>query len=53
MTVVRKLTGDIDEFRSELTKVCSNATVYDKVGRLEVKGIHSQSIKTWLAKLGF
>ena len=53
VTVVRKVTGDIDAFRTELSKVVSNSPINDKMGRLEVNGIHSQKVKLWLTRLGF
>jgi large subunit ribosomal protein L49 len=53
LTVVRKIYGDVEAFKSELSKVCSNAPITDKMGRLEVNGIHSQKVKLWLTRLGF
>mmetsp|Transcript_33253 Transcript_33253/g.38718 ORF Transcript_33253/g.38718 Transcript_33253/m.38718 type:complete len:143 (-) Transcript_33253:154-582(-) len=52
-TVIRLITGDVEEFKKELSKVTSNSEVYEKVGRVEVKGLHKQSVLTWLAGLGF
>jgi large subunit ribosomal protein L49 len=40
LTVVRKITGDVDEFKTELAKVVSNAPIYEKMGRIEIKGLH-------------
>ena len=40
-TVVRKIYGDMDAFKEELGKVVSNAPIEEKVGRLEISGIHS------------
>jgi large subunit ribosomal protein L49 len=51
-TIVRKLSGDIEAFSQELTKVVSNNKINIKVGRVEVPGIHRESINTWLLKLG-
>ena len=53
LTVVRRITGDVEEFKEELAKVVSNAPIYDKIGRIEVKGLHSYIIKVWLRRLGF
>ena len=53
LTVVRKITGDIDAFKTELSKVVSNSPIEEKMGRLEVSGIHSQKVKLWLTRLGF
>lgn len=51
-TIVRKLSGDIDAFSRELRKVVSNNLINIKVGRVEVPGIHRESINTWLLRLG-
>eukprot|EP00357_Protocruzia_adherens_P035586 CAMPEP_0115013180 /NCGR_PEP_ID=MMETSP0216-20121206/25237_1 /TAXON_ID=223996 /ORGANISM="Protocruzia adherens, Strain Boccale" /LENGTH=132 /DNA_ID=CAMNT_0002382495 /DNA_START=38 /DNA_END=436 /DNA_ORIENTATION=- len=53
LTIVRKLTGDMEEFKKEISKVCSNAPVTEKVGRIEVKGVHTGAVKLWLRRLGF
>ena len=38
LTVVRKIYGDVDAFKTELSKVVSNAPIVDKMGRLEISG---------------
>ena len=53
LTIVRKITGDINEFKEELSKVVSNSPITEKVGRLEVKGLHRPVIEVWLRRLGF
>ena len=53
LTVVRKVTGDIETLKVELAKVCSNAPIEEKVGRLEISGKHSAKVKLWLTRLGF
>ena len=53
VTVVRKIYGDIDAFKEELSKIVSNSPIEDKQGRLEVSGFHTQKIKLWLTRLGF
>ncbi|TNV75398.1 hypothetical protein FGO68_gene16241 [Halteria grandinella] len=53
VTVVRKITGDIDEFKMELAKVVSNAPIEEKMGRIEINGMHSDKVKLWLRRLGF
>ena len=53
LTIIRKISGDIDEFKKELSKVVSNYDIYEKLGRIEVKGLHGEVIKTWLKRLGF
>ncbi|KAM3134138.1 hypothetical protein pb186bvf_013759 [Paramecium bursaria] len=52
-TVIRKIEGDIDAFTNELRKVCSNADVHQKIGRVEVSGSHIESVRKWLLGLGF
>ena len=53
MTEVRRIEGDIDEFVKELRKVCSNAEVNIKVGKVQVTGMHKRSVQNWLYRLGF
>ena len=53
MTVIRKIYGDVGEFKTELSKIVSNADITEKMGRLEVSGLHSQKVKFWLTRLGF
>jgi translation initiation factor 1 (eIF-1/SUI1) len=53
VTIVRRLTGDIDEFTAELKKVVSNSPVEEKIGRVEISGMHSEKVKLWLRRLGF
>jgi hypothetical protein len=43
----------IKAIKGELQKITSNSDIYEKTGRLEVKGIHSEKIKLWLRRLGF
>ncbi|CAD8154161.1 unnamed protein product [Paramecium pentaurelia] len=52
-TVIRHIEGDVNEFIKELRKVCSNADVIEKVGRVEVNGSHTISVRKWLTQLGF
>ena len=53
LTVVRKIYGDVDAFKTELSKVVSNSPIEEKMGRLEINGSHSQKVKLWLTRLGF
>ena len=53
VTVLRKVIGDTEELKQELAKVVSNSPISEKVGRLEIKGLHSQVVKLWLRRLGF
>ena len=41
ITIVKKIIGDVDEFKTELSKIVSNANVEDKMGRVEISGLHS------------
>jgi len=52
-TVIRLVEGDIDKFTTELSKVVSNAEIHVKVGRVEVNGLHKESVDLWLRRLGF
>ncbi|CAM9218456.1 unnamed protein product [Phaeothamnion confervicola] len=54
LTVVRKVTGDVEEFQQELGKVCRNAKVEVRQGgKLWVHGNHMVTVRRWLAGLGF
>jgi len=52
-TVIRHIQGDVEEFKNELKKVVSNAVVINKVGKVIIKGKHTEKIKFWLRRLGF
>lgn len=39
-TVIRKISGDVDKFCEELSKVVSNHEVRKKVGYIEIPGVH-------------
>ncbi len=52
-TRIRHIYGDIDEFQMELKKIVSNAEIIPKVGRVDVKGLHTESVVLWLTRLGF
>jgi hypothetical protein len=51
-TIIRKISGDVDQFVAELSKVVSNAEVRRKVGKVEIPGVHKESVETWLFRLG-
>lgn len=54
ITLVRKVSGDLEEMREEMSKVCQNQEVRIRTGpRLEVKGRYTAQLRTWLAGLGF
>lgn len=50
---MRKVFGDIEEFKVELAKVVSNAPIEEKMGRVEISGMHAEKVKLWLRRLGF
>ena len=52
-TVIRNISGDVNQFKDELSKIVSNAPMTEKMGRIEVNGLHSAKIKLWLTRLGF
>lgn len=54
ITMVRKVSGDLEEMREEMSKVCANQEVRIRTGpRLEVKGRYTTQLRGWLAGLGF
>jgi len=52
-TILRKIKGDEMELSQELSALLGGVEVYHYVGRIEVKGLHSTKIRTWLQQLGF
>ena len=52
-TIIRNITGDVNQMKEELAKVVSNSPIHEKMGRLEINGLHSTKVKFWLTKLGF
>ncbi|KAL4492958.1 hypothetical protein ABPG72_020737 [Tetrahymena utriculariae] len=52
-TVIRHIEGDINKFTEELSKVVSNAEIHVKVGRVEINGLHKETVDFWLKRLGF
>lgn len=52
-TVVRLISGDIEEFRKELSKIVSNAKIEIKTGKVIITGLHREKITLWLRRLGF
>lgn len=53
LTVIRRITGNVDALREELRKVTGGAAVSVRPGRVEVEGDRSKELKTWLMGLGF
>eukprot|EP00002_Diphylleia_rotans_P014006 TRINITY_DN2725_c0_g2_i1.p1 TRINITY_DN2725_c0_g2~~TRINITY_DN2725_c0_g2_i1.p1 ORF type:complete len:124 (+),score=25.41 TRINITY_DN2725_c0_g2_i1:51-422(+) len=53
LTVIRRLSGDVDAFVQEMQKVIGPVKVEKKIGSLVVTGLRSREIKLWLSSLGF
>lgn len=53
MTIIRRISGDFEELMAELKKVCSNADVESKVGKIIVRGLHKHVVIDYLTRLGF
>ncbi|BAM41809.1 mitochondrial large subunit ribosomal protein [Theileria orientalis strain Shintoku] len=51
-TVVRHIYGDIQAMKEQLRILCESP-VRERVGSLEVQGIHVKKIKKWLVACGF
>ena len=52
-TIIRNIVGDVSVFKSELSKVLSNTPITEKMGRVEINGLHTNKVKLWLTRLGF
>ena len=52
VTVLRKYQGDVDALSKSVAQLCKS-DVQQFHGRIEVKGKHSATLKTWLTGLGF
>ena len=52
-TVVRKITGDVEELLTELKKVCSNSSMKINVGKIIITGQHKIVVEDYLRRLGF
>ena len=50
---MRKVSGDLNELKSELSKVVSNAPIEEKMGRIEISGLHAEKVKLWMRRVGF
>ena len=53
MTIIRKISGDVEELMVELKKICSNEDIEAKVGKVIIRGLHKQVVLDYLARLGF
>ncbi|UVC54420.1 mitochondrial large subunit ribosomal protein [Theileria orientalis] len=51
-TVVRHIYGDIQAMKEQLRILCESP-VRERVGSLEVQGIHVKKIKKWLVTCGY
>ncbi|CAM9116506.1 unnamed protein product [Ascophyllum nodosum] len=52
ITIVRKASGDMKAFASDLSKVCQGGRVEARGGELRVQGDHVTNVKRWLSGLG-
>jgi large subunit ribosomal protein L49 len=52
-TIIRHITGDVQEFKEEVSKIVSNAAVKHKTGKVIITGLHAEKVKLWLRRLGF
>lgn len=52
-TVVRRITGDVDELMRELRKITSNSNIKAQVGRVLITGLHTDVVMDYLIRLGF
>ncbi|CAM9343783.1 unnamed protein product, partial [Laminaria digitata] len=53
ITIVKKASGDLDAFASDLSKVCQGGKVEARAGELRIEGDHATNVKRWLSGLGF
>jgi translation initiation factor 1 (eIF-1/SUI1) len=52
-TVLRNVSGNLEKFKTDMSSVCGGLPVYEKVGRFEIQGDHTDRLKHWLTSLGF
>eukprot|EP00299_Pterocystis_sp_00344_P008237 c3041_g1_i1.p1 GENE.c3041_g1_i1~~c3041_g1_i1.p1 ORF type:complete len:161 (+),score=33.62 c3041_g1_i1:30-512(+) len=53
LTIVRKIFGDAQALKNDLSLVCGGARVIERPGRLEIVGDYRKPIRLWLKRLGF
>ncbi|CAM9418920.1 unnamed protein product [Scytosiphon promiscuus] len=53
ITIVKKVSGDVEAFTSDLSKVCQGGRVEARGAELRVQGDHATNVKRWLSGLGF
>lgn len=52
-TIIRNISGNVDDLAKEIQKITSNSHYEIKTGKIEVKGLHVEKIKHYLCRLGF
>ncbi len=52
-TIVRRVSGNLDEFVRELRCVCAEDRIIRRGGGFQVPGNHVKAVKNWLYGLGF
>lgn len=50
-TVVRRIYGDVDAMKKQLRILCESP-VRERVGSLEIHGLHVKKVKRWLVQCG-
>lgn len=52
-TIVRKVSGNLNDLVDELKKITSNSPIKVFTGRIEIDGLHVDKVKYYLTRLGF
>lgn len=52
-TLIRRVTGNVEELMRELVKITSNSEVEAKVGYIKISGLHCEVVSNYLYRLGF
>jgi large subunit ribosomal protein L49 len=53
LTVIRRVSGNVDALVEELRRVTGGAEVTARLGRVEIEGDRAKEVKTWLMAIGF
>jgi large subunit ribosomal protein L49 len=53
LTVLRKYRGDVEAITKELSALFPESKVVEKVGRIEISGLHTRKVVSWMKSLGF
>ena len=53
LTVIRRVSGNVDALVEELRRVTGGAEVIARLGRVEIEGDRAKEVKTWLMAIGF